>query len=114
MVVRKKQQMLQQRDNMRGGDGTIDIHHILSEEDLPQNSRLYARVVIKPGCSIGEHEHAGEAELFYVLSGMGMAVDGDQKREVGDGDTLVTANGSHAIKNVGSEDLELLAVIITE
>jgi len=114
MVVRKNQQMLTQRDNMRGGDGTIEIHHILGEGDLPQNSRLFARVIIRPGCSIGEHEHKGEAELFYVLSGMGMAVDGDQKREVGAGDTLVTSNGSHAIKNVGSEDLQLLAVIITE
>lgn len=114
MVVRKNQQTLKQRDAMRGGDGTIDIHHILGEEDLPKNSRLCARVVIRPGCSIGEHEHKGEAELFYVISGMGMAMDGDQKREVGAGDTLVTSNGSHAIKNVGSEDLEMLAVIITE
>jgi mannose-6-phosphate isomerase-like protein (cupin superfamily) len=114
MVVRKKQQLLQQRDNMRNGEGTIDIHHILSAEDLPKNSRLFARIVIRPGCSIGEHAHKEEAELFYVLSGMGMAADGDQKREIGTGDTLVTANGSHAIKNVGSEDLELLAVIITE
>ena len=114
MVVRKKQQLLQQRDNMRGGEGTIDIHHILSTEDLPKNSRLCARVVIRPGCSIGEHEHSGEAELFYVLSGMGVAADGDQKRKIGAGDTLVTQNGSHAIKNAGGEDLELLAVIITE
>ena len=112
MIVRQNQQMLQQRDNMRGGDGTVD--HILAAEDLPRNSRLFARVVLRPGCSIGEHEHKSEAELFYILSGMGMAVDGDQKREVAPGDVLVTANGSHAIKNVGSEDLEMLAVIITE
>lgn len=114
MVVRKNQQVLQQREHMRGGDGTVDIHHILSGDDLPKNSRLYARVVLRPGCSIGEHEHAGEAELFYILAGMGIAVDGDQKREIGAGDVLVTANGSHAVKNVGSENLELLAVIITE
>ena len=114
MVIRKNQQVLDQREKMRGGDGTVDIHHILSGEDLPQNSRLFARVVLRPGGSIGEHEHAREAELFYILSGMGIAVDGDQKREVGAGDVLVTANGSHAIKNAGSEDLELLAVIITE
>ena len=114
MVVRKNQQVLQQRDTMRGGDGTVDIHHILDDEDLPKNSRLFARIVLRPGCSIGEHAHTGEAELFYVLSGMGIALDGGQTREVGAGDVLATANGSHAIKNVGSEDLEMLAVIITE
>jgi len=114
MIVRKSQQMLQQRDNMRGGDGTVDIHHILSKEDLPKNSRLFARVVLRPGCSIGEHEHEREAELFYILSGAGIATDGDQEREIGPGDVLVTENGSHAVKNAGNEDLELLAVIITE
>ena len=114
MVVRENQQVLQQRENMRGGEGTVDIHHILSEEDLPKNSRLYAKVVLKPGCSIGTHEHKAEAELFYILSGMGMALDGDQKREVGAGDAVVTANGVHAIKNVGNDELEMLAVIITE
>lgn len=114
MVVRKKQQNLQQREHMRGGEGTVDIHHIFTEGDLPKNTRLCARVVLKPGCSIGQHEHEKEAELFYILSGTGMVLDGDQKREVGAGDALVTANGVHAIKNVGNDDLEMLAVIITE
>ena len=114
MLVRKNQQGLQQRENMRGGEGTVDIHHILSGDDLPAHSRLAARVVLRPGCSIGEHEHGGEAELFYILSGMGVALDGDREREVGAGDMLVTANGTHAIKNTGSDDLEMLAVIITE
>lgn len=114
MIVRENEQVLQPRDNMRGGDGTVDIHHILTEADLPRKSRLYARIVLKPGCSIGQHEHVGEAELFYILSGTGLALDGDREREIRAGDALITNNGIHAIKNAGKDDLIMLAVIITE
>ncbi len=114
MIIRKDQQVLEQREHMRGGEGTVDIHHILTGENLPAHCRLIARIVLKPGCSIGEHEHQAEAELFYILNGVGIALDDGNQRELRAGDVMVTANSRHTIRNSGSEDLELLAVIVTE
>ena len=47
------------------------IKHILGEKELNGKCGLYAEVVIEPGCSLGYHEHHGESETYYILSGEG-------------------------------------------
>ena len=58
-------------ENMCGGKGHVIIKHILGEKELNGKCGLYAEVVIEPGCSLGYHEHHGESETYYILSGEG-------------------------------------------
>lgn len=100
------------RENMRGGKGQVIIEH-LEKEDLPVNGRLFAKVIIAPGCSIGEHEHVGECELYYILSGSGFVLDDGERIPVATGDVMTTGDGhSHSVENTGDVALELIAVII--
>ena len=58
-------------ENMAGGKGHVIIKHILGEKELNGKCGLYAEVTIEPGCSLGYHEHHGESETYYILSGQG-------------------------------------------
>ena len=48
--------------NMCGGEGEVIIHHILGEKELNGKCGLYAQVTIRPGSSLGYHEHHNESE----------------------------------------------------
>ena len=112
MKITKAQQKDEVREHMRDGDGSVLIHHIVQGEDLPANCRLIARITLEPGCSIGEHMHASEAEIYHILSGYAEMTDEGKAIQMQPGDTCVTSNASHSIRCAGSEPVEFLATII--
>ena len=98
---------------MRGGKGRVQIMHVFKQEELKGKCRLFAKITLEPGCSIGLHEHVDEEEVFYIIKGRGRVVDGGVERDVAEGDAILTGDGaSHSIENIGDEDLQLMAVIL--
>jgi quercetin dioxygenase-like cupin family protein len=112
MKIAKAQQIDETREHMRDGDGSVLIHHIVQGEFLPANCRMLSRITLQPGCSIGEHTHTSEAEIFYILSGHAEMLDAGSAIRLEPGDTCVTNNASHSIRCAGSEPVEILAAII--
>lgn len=102
-------------ENMCGGKGHVIIKHILDEAEMKGKCRLYAQVTIEPGCSLGYHEHHGESEIYYILSGKGIYSDNGELRMVKAGEKTVTPDGKgHALSNTGEEDLVFMALIIKD
>lgn len=100
-------------ENMCGGKGHVIIKHILGEKELNGKCGLYAEVTIEPGCTLGYHEHHGESETYYILSGEGEYDDNGTKRMVKAGDVTHTPDGcGHALANTGDTDLVFMALII--
>jgi len=98
MVKREKDMIKEIKEQMRGGKG---------------KARLCAKITINPGSSIGVHEHVGEEEIFYIISGKGLVNDNGTITEVGPGDAVLTGNGaSHSVEAVGDEPLVMMAVIL--
>ena len=58
-------------EHMRGGDGTVKITEIVPQEEMFGKARMFSTILLEPGCSIGDHEHNGECEIFYVVRGTG-------------------------------------------
>ena len=115
MIKRRDSLEVAVNENMRGGDGHVRIEHILGKSELYEKGRLYARLIIKQGCSIGYHVHEGEMETFYVISGTATYNDNGTQTELQCGDVAYTPAGSgHSIANNGTEDLELIALIVYE
>jgi quercetin dioxygenase-like cupin family protein len=101
------------REHMRDGRGTVTIHDVLSKEDLNGHGRLYARIVLPAGASIGWHVHEGETEPFYILKGEGTFIDNDHVAHIvhpGDVCTIEAGQG-HSMENNSDEDLEMMALI---
>ncbi len=114
MIITKQQQLIEEKPNMRGGEGTPVLHHLLPGA-LPERLRIFSEIRLAPGASIGKHVHEGEAELFYFIEGSGQVEDDDRVVQVQAGDTMLTASGhSHSVKNTGNTDLAMLAVIVKD
>ncbi len=112
MITRPDRMKSETRDNMRGGDGNVTIQHLVDRDAFSANVRLCARLTIPPGAGIGEHRHDNEDEVYIVTRGTGILTDGTGNEQVTVGDTVLTGSGnSHAIRNEGTEDLEIIAVI---
>lgn len=112
MIRRAQDMQTVVREQMRGGEGNVLLTH-LEKAMLPESARLFARLTLAPGCSIGEHVHEGEAELFYFVQGEGTVTDDGVEVPVRAGDSMLTPSGhGHSVINTGGEDLVLLAVIV--
>lgn len=113
MIRRKNDYVQDVRTNMMGGEGSVTIEHIFKKDNgLNANIRMYSRITIQPGCSIGKHEHVNEEEILHVISGRGLANDNGVEVTVEAGDSIVTRSGeSHGIACAGDEPLVLLAAI---
>ena len=115
MVKNGYQLPVEHREHMRGGDGTVTLRAFLSPEEMHGKNRLFSRLTLPQGASIGFHEHHGESEIFIVVSGTGLFSDNGREVPVGPGDVCVTVSGTgHAIRCTGSQDLELVALIVLD
>jgi len=103
------------KENMRGGNGQVILEHVLGKEELGEKGKLYARVTLKKGCSIGYHEHHNESETYFILSGQGVYHDDGQERIVRAGDVTYTPDGhGHGMTNENDEDLVVMALILLD
>lgn len=114
MIRRDSERKKESRENMRGGNGKVEIGHFWQKDELTSKGRLCAKLVLEPGASIGFHEHLEEEEIFVVLNGRARVFDGNEEAILLPGDTLLTGNGAgHSVESVGEVALEMLAVIVT-
>lgn len=113
-MFRKKEDIrVREVQNAMGGEGHVFFHDWLLPEEAHGHGRVFSKVVIHTGNSIGVHKHEGEFEAFYVLSGVATVTDGDEVITLTAGDMHMCDNGfMHGVKNNEKEDLELLALIM--
>lgn len=68
-----------------------------------------AEAVVRPGARTRRHRHRRTEELYHFLAGEGRMELGDQRFDVGPGDTVHIPPGTpHALHNTGTEALRLL------
>lgn len=102
-------------ENMCGGEGHVIIKRILGEKELNGKCGLYAEVTLEAGCTLGYHEHHGESETYYILTGEGIYNDNGNERTVTAGDiTFTPDNHGHGLANTGLENLVFMALIIKD
>jgi len=63
MIISLDKNQKELRPNMRNGVGTVQLTHLIQKEQLA-NIRLFAKLEIPVGGSIGEHEHLSETEFI--------------------------------------------------
>jgi len=100
-------------ESLRGGKGETKLLEIFSKDELRGKCRMFNKITLEPGCSIGTHPHHQEEEIYYVLSGKGIVEDNGKTYEIEPGDALKTGGGEfHSITNNGTEPLVFMAVIL--
>lgn len=103
-------------DGLAGGKGKARVYHIVTKEELLGHARLYARVVLPPGSSVGWHQHVGETEPYYILKGEGEFTNNDRSiTKVHAGDVCLMEVGQwHSMANNSDGDLEFMALVYNE
>ena len=114
MIRSKDECKIEYREHMRDGKGTVEITNFIEgPEELCGKGRLFSKITLKPGCSIGFHIHENDSELFYIMKGTAEYNDNGEIRTVSAGDvTICPAGTGHGIENKGEETVELVAVIV--
>ena len=100
--------------NRFGGKGDVIIKHYIDEEMINDTIVMYAEVILKPGCSLGYHQHSGNSETIVVLKGTADYCDNGTTMTLKPGDTVHCPDGDwHSIGNNvnATEDLHLQALI---
>lgn len=113
MLRRVEEMRVEEVNALRGGQGSVGIAHILEPKELKGKGRMFARMTLKPGTSIGFHQHEGDFDVYYILRGEGVYNDNGTAIPVKAGDTgMVEDGGSHGLENTGSTDLEIISVVL--
>lgn len=113
MITTPQERITETSSNMRGGDGDAHLT-ALFEEHIP-HLRLLKVIELGPGCSIGKHQHEGEAEIFYALEGVTTVLEDDgEYRTLQVGDAHLCRDGEfHSLLNRSSAPCKVLAIIPT-
>ncbi len=113
MLRKPEEYKAEKREHMRDGKGVVKLSHFVTEDELNGKGRLFAKITLEPGCSIGYHVHENDSEIFYILEGEGEYNDNGEIHTVSAGDTTVCPAGSgHGIANNTDKTLSLAALII--
>ena len=98
--------------NLEGASGASRQVPIGQADGAPNFSiRVFT---LEPGGPTPHHTHESE-HLNYVLSGTGVAMEGETPREVKQGDfILVTPNELHQYRNTGTEPLVFMCMVPTK
>ena len=103
-------------EHANGGKGHLILEPIATPDSLPAlagHCRMYVKATLEKGCSMGVHQHKGDGEIYYILSGKGLYTDNDTTYEMGPGDAAFCKNGDrHGIENIGDEDLVFMGLIV--
>jgi len=113
-MIRKAEEMRSENiESMRDGNGEVQVTHILEKNEFNNKGRLFARNLLKPGTSIGFHQHVGDFESYYIIKGEGVLDDNGIKKPIKAGDLGYTENGQgHSIENTANTDLEFISLVL--
>jgi len=115
-MIRKAMEMRTENiKEMRGGEGEVKVVHIMERNEFHNKGRLFAHNILKPGTSIGMHPHIGDFEAYYIIKGEGIFSEEGVENPIKQGDLgYIEVGKSHAIKNTGDTDLEIIALVLFE
>ncbi len=114
MIKRKNDMTSDSKVKMRGGDGTVKVTKAFEQGEYKGKARLIATITLEKGCSIGEHIHENEEEIFIVIQGVATYDDNGTEVTLYEGDAcLCGASQKHSLRNEGEKTLVVAAIILT-
>ena len=111
-MIKRKDELTKVVGPIEGGKGEISRELLIEGDELKNKAKVFAKLTVQVGASVGLHEHTDDYEVYYILSGKGKVLDNGEVVEVGAGDVVYAIDTEHYIENSGDEDLVFLAVIV--
>lgn len=97
------------------GKGAFTLFDLKDFPNINGKLKQFSYVEIEPGEEVPYHEHHGDSENYYIISGKGIYSDNGKEIEVEGGTVTFTPSGKgHALKNIGSDRLCFIALVIID
>jgi len=114
MIKRQSAMRREPTEKARGGVGITIFDHILEKTEMLTNCRMFTKITLEQGASIGYHKHEKEEDIYYIITGVATVCDNGETRTVYPGEVVYTGDGgSHSIANDGEVPLEFVSIILT-
>ncbi len=114
-MIKRAEDLKKDIKTLFDGKGNVQITHVLDMDQFDGKGRLFSKMTLAPGSSIGFHQHNKDFETYYILKGEGIVNDNGTMTKVTAGDVVYTPEGQqHSIENAASSscDLEFMALIL--
>lgn len=114
-MIKIKSELRIATEENSAGDVKLFLSNLAEFAGKNPKLRTFALAELKPGEEVEFHIHEGESEQYYIISGKGEYNDNGSVSEVLPGTVTFTPSGEgHGIKNIGSEMLTFIALIILD
>lgn len=95
------------------GKEAFSLFNLKEFDGINEKIKQFSYVEINVGEEVPYHEHHGNAENYYIISGHGLYNDNGKKTEVGAGTITFTPSGEgHGLKNIGTDKLCFIALVL--
>ena len=95
------------------GNEAFALFNLKEFEGINEKIKQFSYVEINVGEEVPYHEHHGNAENYFIISGKGLYSDNGKEIEVDAGTITFTPSGEgHALKNIGDEKLAFIALVL--
>ncbi len=113
MIVKSKDVRISKIEKPRGGNGIMTGKNYLTNEELENNMTGFNMMELEAGGAIGYHQHLGDEEIYFILSGNGIIQDNGKEESIEAGDLIYTKAGEfHGLKNISESPLKFIAFIV--
>ena len=68
-MTTKEERIVERIEGASGGKGILRKEVLIDKEQMGEHCGLFGEVTLEPGAVLGYHEHHGETETYYILSG---------------------------------------------
>ena len=97
------------------GEKAFTLFDLKNFEGISDKIVQFSYVEIDVGEQVPFHEHHGNAENYYIISGTGLYNDNGNEIEVSDGVIAFTPSGQgRALKNICKEKLCFIALVLSK
>lgn len=79
MIKRKDEMEILHQEHACNGMNSIEKQFVFSTAEMSDKAKMFARITLPCGSSIGEHPHQPEAEIYYILKGEITVTDNDTR-----------------------------------
>lgn len=94
-------------EGLRSDEGWIDmkVQFLITQANAGNDEIVFGRTIFEPGARHEHHRHANAEEIQYLVSGEGIALDGDDEIVMKAGDVVLSHKGVwHGFRNTSETE----------
>lgn len=112
-MIKTREMQTQTEEYNKDGKRAFTLYNLKEFEGINDKIRQFSYVVLDVGEEVPFHEHHGNAENYYIISGEGVYNDNGKEIPINAGTVTFTPSGEgHALKNTGTEPMTFIALVL--